>query len=172
MHFLGACILIAVLNVAMVMDMLTGKIRNVLILTGFVLGLFYQLWLHGIFGGLVFAGGALLPFIITFPLFAFRAVGAGDVKLLTVAEGFLGISAMPACLLLTLLLGGGMAFLKMLFQKTLVPRFLYVADYVEQCLREKRLKPYGQPFEEEQAVVHLSVPILLAALICMIGGIV
>ncbi|MCI8996979.1 MAG: hypothetical protein HFI31_14300 [Lachnospiraceae bacterium] len=172
MYFIGACLLTAILNVAMVMDILTGKIKNVLILAGLALGLWYQFWVHGISGGLVFGGGALLPFVITFPLFAFRAVGAGDVKLLTVAGGFLGMSVIPGFLLLTLLLGGGMALLKMLFQRTLGQRFMYLAGYMEQCLRTRRLEPYGQPFGEEQAVIHLSIPILFAALICMMGGIV
>lgn len=166
----GACVLAVILNAAMLSDFLTGKIKNNLIAAGFILGLAYQLQVAGIGGIRVFAGGVLLPFVLTFPLFAFGAVGAGDVKLLAVAGAFLGMEAMPECLLWSLLLGGAAAFLKMLRKKSFSSRFSYLASYVGQSLRENRWRPYGQPFQEEDAVIHLSVCILFAVLICIIGG--
>lgn len=166
----GACILAVILNAAMLCDFLTGKIQNRLIVVGLVLGLAYQLKTAGISGISVFAGGVLLPFAVTFPLYVLRAIGAGDVKLLAVAGGFLGMEVMPECLLWSLLFGGAAAFLKMLRKKNFSRRFSYLASYVGQSLSEKRWKPYGQPFQEEDAVIHLSVCILFAALVCIIGG--
>lgn len=172
MQLLEDCILIAILNAAMVMDMLTGKIRNRLILVGFILGLLCKLQIHGASGGLAFASGVFLPFVWTFPLFAFGAVGAGDVKLLAVIGGFLGKAAMPQCLFLTLIFGAVAAILKMSFQGSLCRRMAYLSNYVGQSIRNRRFAPYGQPLQEGQAVIHMSVPILLAVLACMIGGVV
>lgn len=167
----GACILAVILNAAMLSDLLTGRIKNSLILSGLILGLLYQLLTAGAGGIFVFAGGMLLPFAVTFPLFAFGAIGAGDVKLLAVTGGFLGAEAMPGCLLWSLLFGAVGALLKMLFKGSLCRRFLYLAEYVGQVLGEGKWRPYGQSFREEEAVIHLSVCILFAALACMIGGI-
>lgn len=167
----GACVLAVILNAAMLSDLLTGRIKNHLILTGLVLGLLYQVLTAGTGGIFVFAGGVLLPLAVTFPLFAFRAIGAGDVKLLAVAGGFLGMETMPKCLLWSLLFGALAALLKMLSRGSFCRRFLYLAEYVGQSFREGRWKPYGQPFQEEEAVIHLSVCILFAALACVIGGV-
>ncbi len=171
MQLFGDCILISILNAAMVADMLTGKIRNGLILTGLALGLFCQLWVHGTAGIPVFAAGVFLPFVGTFPLFAFGAVGAGDVKLLAVIGGFLGMAAMPRCLFFTLVFGAVAAVLKMLFQGSLYRRFVCLASYVEQSIRGRCWMPYKASLHEEQAVIHLSAPMLFAVLTCMLGGV-
>lgn len=172
MRIWGAVVLAVILNAAVISDSMTGKIRNGLVFAGLMMGLVYQIQTKGVPGTLVFAGGVLLALAVTIPLFAFGAIGAGDGKLLAVVGGFLGAEAMPACLLLTFLLGAVQAVLKMLWQGSLFRRLAYLADYVERSLREGRIKPYGQALQEEEAVIHLSAAILFASLIYMIGGVI
>lgn len=172
MRIWGAVILTLILNAAVISDSITGKIRNHLILAGLILGLIYQFQTNGSRGLMIYAGGVLLTLAFLMPLYAWGAVGAGDGKLLAVAGGFLGIAVMPKCIALTFLFGAVQAVLKMIWQGSLFRRLAYLAGYVEGCLRERRLRPYGQALDEEEAVIHLSAAILFASLICMIGGIV
>lgn len=170
MRIWGAVVLVAILNAAVISDSLTGKIRNGLIILGLLLGFSYQMQIAGIAGIGAFAGGVLLPLVFTIPLYAFGAIGAGDGKLLAVVGGFLGMKAVPACLILTFLIGAVQAVLKMLYQRNLKERLHYLADYAVWCLRERRFYPYGQTLTEENAVIHLSAAILFASLIYMMTG--
>lgn len=171
MHIWGAVILVVVLNVAVISDSATGKIKNRLICTGLLVGLLYRIQAHGLSGFWDYAGGVLFMLLLTVPLFLFGAIGAGDAKLLAVVAGFLGTKAVPACFFLTFLLGALQAVLKMLWRKNLRKRLACLAGYVEKSLLERRLRPYGQALHEEEAVIHMSASILFASLIYMIGGI-
>jgi len=95
----------AVMTLAMAWDVKARRIPNELIVVGLVLGLA----LRGI-SGLPAVGvgmaGAGLALALTFPLFALRAMGGGDVKLFAVAGMFLGPRAFLAALLASALLGG------------------------------------------------------------------
>jgi len=81
------------------------------------------------------------------------------------------MEAVPICLLLTFLIGGIQAVLKMLWQGNLVRRLSYLKKYMTECFLEGHMRPYGQSLKEEEAVIHLSAAILFATLIyLMIGG--
>ena len=74
---------------ALVWDLVRRRIPNALVIAGLVLGAGVRFLVSdaSVIQGLLGAGLALA---LTFPLFALRAMGGGDVKLFTVAGMFLG----------------------------------------------------------------------------------
>jgi len=108
LSLIQSAVFIAIMIVAAGTDLRTGRIPNKL--TGAGLAAAFVLLAPGgpaaLWGGVA---GAALAFALTFPLFAMRALGGGDVKLLTVAGAFLGTGRVVPALLITAIAGGVLA---------------------------------------------------------------
>lgn len=94
---------------AVITDLRARIIPNALVLAGALSGvLLAALHPEGI-GFLRALGGLALGLAIFLPLYLLRAMGAGDVKLMAVAGGFLGPAAIAEAALWVLLTGGALA---------------------------------------------------------------
>ncbi len=90
-------------------DVGTRRIPNFITVGGLVVALVLRLSIGGgesLVSGLL---GALLAFLVSFPLFMLKGMGGGDVKLLTAVGAFLGPYSTFVALLATALVGGGLA---------------------------------------------------------------
>ncbi|HEX8360720.1 MAG TPA: A24 family peptidase [Longimicrobium sp.] len=108
LSLINTSVFIALMVVAAGTDLRTGRIPNKLTGAGLAAA-FILLAPSGpaaLWGGVA---GAALAFALSFPLFAARAMGGGDVKLLTVAGAFLGTGRVLPALLITALAGGALA---------------------------------------------------------------
>jgi prepilin peptidase CpaA len=106
-----AILLAALVVIAAGFDLRTRRIPNWLCAAGFVGGFACQIALYrwmGVRGAILGAGLALLIYI---PLFALRAVGGGDVKLMTAVGAIAGPAAWLAIFIVTAIVGGAMALL-------------------------------------------------------------
>jgi prepilin peptidase CpaA len=100
-------------------DVGTRRIPNYITVGGLAVALGLRLSTGGVealLGGLL---GALLAFLLTFPLFMLRSMGGGDVKLLTAVGAFLGPYNTFVALLATALVGGVLAIVVSLHRKRL-----------------------------------------------------
>ncbi len=110
----------ALLIAAVVCDLRTRRIPNSLVLAGLALGLMFQTVAPS--GGGLFYGtgagslgpaqallGAATGLALFLPMYALRALGAGDVKLLAMAGVWLGAAPLAWAALWTLLAGGALA---------------------------------------------------------------
>ena len=90
-------------------DVGTRKIPNFITVGGLAVALVLRLSIGG--GESLVSGvlGALLAFLVSFPLFMLKGMGGGDVKLLTAVGAFLGPYSTFVALLATSLVGGGLA---------------------------------------------------------------
>ena len=79
------------MTAAVFQDLRKGIISNVLILFGFLGGAVFQLIRLGGSGLILFFGSAVFPVLIFSILYYFRMIGAGDIKLMGVVTGFLGV---------------------------------------------------------------------------------
>src|SRR5687768_10201997 len=77
--------------------------------------------LHGL-------GGLAIAFAVTFPLFALRGLGGGDVKLLMTAGAFLGIELIVPALLFSAVVGGVMGMVQAWQRGVIVPVLLGCRD--------------------------------------------
>jgi prepilin peptidase CpaA len=105
-------VLMALLALAAVLDVKTGRIPNWLVFGGIVYALAYNAFvpLYPRDVGILFAlGGLAVGLLALLPLYLLRAMGAGDVKLMALVGAFIGSTATIASVLATLLAGGVLA---------------------------------------------------------------
>lgn len=86
-------------------------------------------------------------------LWAARMIGAGDVKLAAVLVGWLGPWTGGAGIGLGMVLGAVWALGKLIGQGNVLGPFLQLAAYAEECIREKKWKPYGRWKRDGQKAV-------------------
>lgn len=107
--FIALTALVALLALAVRCDLRSRRIPNPVNAAALAAGLL-SAWLAPLPGVSVTIGGALLGCALTLllllPLYALRALGAGDVKLLVAVAAWLGVGDVGWLLLLTLLAGG------------------------------------------------------------------
>src|SRR5947209_12375712 len=94
---------------AAVYDIRFRRIPNWLVVLGFLAGLGLNIWFSGRAGATAACLGAALAFIFYFPLFALRATGAGDLKLMVAIATFCGPSNWVVLFIFTAILGGVLA---------------------------------------------------------------
>lgn len=75
---------------ALYTDLSSKKIPNILCLITMLTGLTLQLIFQGISGLLVAFSGVVVALLVLFPAFAFKLLGAGDVKLMAAVGAFAG----------------------------------------------------------------------------------
>ena len=119
MTLLPLIILCALLALAVWNDLRTRRIPNAVVFGGAVLGLLFNTALPSgdglfiqVFGGIGFLSalaGLALGLCLLLPMYAMRALGAGDVKLMAMIGAFVGPGAVAGITLLTLLAGGVLA---------------------------------------------------------------
>ena len=96
----------ALLTAAVVTDVRTRRIPNALVLALLFTGLVSTGLLKGSTSVLASLGASALGLAIWFPFYAFRMMGAGDVKLFAAASAWLTVQGVVRAAVLTALLGG------------------------------------------------------------------
>jgi prepilin peptidase CpaA len=116
-----------VMVAAMTWDLVRRRIPNALVITGLVLGAAIRFTVSdaSLVHGLMGAGLAL---VLTFPLFALRAMGGGDVKLFTVVGMFLGPMGFFLALLVSAVAGGAIGLLAAIRSGVILPVLLRTKD--------------------------------------------
>ncbi|MDE6686471.1 MAG: A24 family peptidase [Lachnospiraceae bacterium] len=100
------------LVLAVILDLRTYRIPNVLTMAGMAVGVIYQLYRAGppgMFGAVKDLIGSIL---ILFPLYIIRCLGAGDIKLLSVVTVFLGWKQGMTICIYSLFVGAAMGIIK------------------------------------------------------------
>ena len=151
--------LLLLLSGAAVCDLRQGKIPNSLICAGMLCALTGRLLGSGPGGlanGLL---GALLLFLLTVWLWLFRMIGAGDVKLLSMAGSFAGPVMAFRFLILSFLFGSLISLVLLIRRGNIHSRFQYFAVYIQTLIRTGKVRPY-LPGVTEDGKMCFSVPVL------------
>ncbi len=167
-------ILFLVLTVAAITDLLFDKIYNEWLLGAMAAGLCYAVWKDGAAGLLRALVSMTIPFALLYPLFIIGGLGAGDVKLLSVAGCFLTIKESIWCLGLSFLLGAAISLLKMAVERNFLERMKYFLSYGVDVFNSGEWKLYEEDGRDrkkrKEGKIHFSVPVLLGMVIYK-GGI-
>jgi prepilin peptidase CpaA len=117
--------LVAFVMAAAWSDVQTRRIPNSLTVPGFVLALGLRaVWSVQSGSADPFLSGVAafaIAFLVSFPLFAIRGLGGGDVKLLAMAGAYLGLEHIVPALLLSAAVGGVMGLWAAIRHGALVP---------------------------------------------------
>nr|WP_027870468.1 A24 family peptidase [[Eubacterium] cellulosolvens] len=152
-------------------DVRTHKVENVWILCCLILTLGAVLCTDGNGGAWRLAdslGGGFLPLFLLGPFFRIRAIGAGDLKLLSVLGLLYGSRDSFNILVLTFVFAGITALwtlvrFRLKGDRTEKSRRDYLVNYVRQSVRRGRMAPYRREgFHREN--MHMTIYILAAVL--------
>lgn len=154
------CVAMTILLAAgSVSDLYHYRIPNYLIVSGWLTGLAFRLYRAGAVG---LANGIyciVVSIILLFPLYYIRAVGAGDIKLLSVVSGVYGLEFWVRTGVVFAVLAAMISLLHMLRRKSLINRFQYCIHYIF----TKRTDVYYDPERDGREMVIPLAPVLAAA---------
>lgn len=134
------------LTMAAVTDIREMKISNRLIVSGLIFGLACRIIEYGSAGAVHFFWNVSIPVILLFFFFRLRALGAGDIKLFSVAGGFLTTGQLMNVMLTAFLAAAIVGSVKLVYLK-------YTAG----------------PLRERRTLIHFSIEILIAYLFVVWG---
>lgn len=169
--------LTSIVLLAVFQDVKSFKIKNYTILIGIIIGTLFNLFELGVLGIYPYIIGMIIPIIVLFPLFMIKALGAGDIKLLSVVGCFLGPSDIIKIIIISFFSGGVLSILYIIRSKSLFKRYRHFKSYISQVIKEYKSKktankidpnniriiPYYQKERDGRSgVIHFSVAILMA----------
>jgi len=79
--------------------------------------------------------------------------GAGDIKLLSVISGFLGIGTAMQCFVMAVIVGSILSLIKCIHYGYLFDRLSYFRQYITEMVITRELKPYYVRDRDGDAVV-------------------
>ncbi|MBR1758334.1 MAG: prepilin peptidase [Lachnospiraceae bacterium] len=132
------------MGVASFQDIKTRRIPNWYWLTGWLLGVISRLWSGGLSGVLDWACGAAGTFFFSILGYLCGGIGASDVKLLSVAGGFLGERAIFFLPVHTLLFAGVMSVIYLIRQRRLIHHLRDLARMIPEVLCGSCLLPVSK----------------------------
>lgn len=136
--------LFLLIAVALISDIRTYKIKNVIIFIFIILGLATNLYLNGWQGIPNSTLAALLPVLLLIILFALRMLGAGDIKLFCAVGSIAGIRFVLYNIAYSFIAGGIIAIIIMLVNKNFKERCKYLLSYIKSCFFTLSLQPYTE----------------------------
>lgn len=150
--------LVAVLGAAALSDVRWRRVPNWLIAVGMAMGIACR-------GG-PFASSSLLAALAAFPLFYLRMAGGGDVKLMALICGYLGLSGGLLVISHGYLAGAVWALLKLVRQGLLLERISYFIAWFRQTILLKQRIAYFVPERDGYGVtIPMAACFLMGALI-------
>lgn len=155
----------ALLAYAATSDIMTMTIPNrisLLLLGGFVLAApFAGLGWHA-FAMHLAAGGAML--LVGIVLFALRAVGGGDAKLIAAVSLWLGFEHLLPFLIVMAFVGGGLAILLLAYRRFVPASLASMAEWSERLYSPRTGIPYGVAIAAAGLWVYPKTPVFSAFL--------
>ncbi|GMQ57658.1 hypothetical protein AN1V17_20530 [Vallitalea sediminicola] len=116
-----------------------------------------QLGVTGLVNWLI---GISLPILILFILFILRTLGAGDIKLIGVIGGLLGINFLAKSSLYILIAAAIMALIKMIVKRNLAIRFKHFFNFLHNIFINRQVGIYDELNKEDKShVIRLSYAI-------------
>lgn len=156
--------LLAVIN-----DLYDYKVRNEITITFIIIGMLYNLILNGPLNLYPSLLGLIIPFIILFPLYISRMLGAGDIKLFCALGAFMGFKLVLISIAYSFIVGAFIAIILMLRRKNLLQRFKYFYIYIKSCLLCLSIIPYSDfNIRRDGSKMHFTVPIALGTILVLV----
>ena len=179
-------LILSLLALAVTADIRRRRVPNYLVVIGITTGLATQLIIPagpgpfstdgGTIGMSASLGGIAVGFAALFPLYALRAMGAGDVKLMMMVGAFLGPLQTLGVVVLTFAAGGVLALVMALWQRSLAQlalnlRFMLTTTAVRAAGGESpRFEPLQQTAGRMPYAVAIAAGTLLQLILVRSGG--
>ena len=163
--------LCVLLTAACGFDYRKNRIPNVLIAVMMVLGAVWRFWSGGFWDMLSYLAQAVAVMALLYPFFKIGGLGAGDVKLLGAAAGYLPPDKIFAFLFCSLLTAAVVSLAKMWKRKNFSERMRYLWGYLTETVRKGSWHLYLENEKDGRTCgVCLSGPVLFSVLLYL-GGV-
>lgn len=109
-------------------DLWDYKIRNPVIIAGWITAVCLNTVANGFYGILNTIFCIIITILIGFPVFMTGGIGAGDIKLMSVIGGMYGLAFLAKVAMLFLIMAGAVSLVKLIRKRTLILRikaFIY-----------------------------------------------
>lgn len=150
---------------AVINDLHSYKVRNKITLTFAIIGIVYNISFYGLQNFYSTVLGLTVPFLILFPLYAVKIIGAGDIKLFCSIGTFLGLKLILMDIAYSFFAGAVIASVIMLTRKNAFSRFKYFFTYIKCCLLCMKVMPYADlTAQQDGTKMHFTIPIALGTI--------
>lgn len=167
---IGDCCIALILIVAAYNDYTEYRVSNRVILTGWIMALLFAVYYGGLAGVVSCFMNILISIVLFFFLFRFRLIGAGDIKLLSVISGFLGVSEAINVFVAAIFVGSIFSIIKCIHYGYLINRLSYFRQYVSGLFIAKKIRPYYlKERDGDSVVIPFSIAIGIGWFIVKIG---
>ena len=112
--------------------------------------------------------GMIIPLVILGWLFLFRMMGAGDIKLLCTAGAWVGADDIWLCMLWAFIAAAAIVVFKLVKNRNIKERFLYLRDYLKYTLRFQARGEYIQ-MKNDKECVRLAAAVCISAMLKILG---
>ncbi|MCM1057039.1 MAG: A24 family peptidase [Firmicutes bacterium] len=164
-------VLCLLLTAACGSDYRNRKIPNGLVAVMALAGTVFRFRRDGTVGVPLYLGEAAAIAALLYPLYKMGGLGAGDVKLLGAAAGYLPFNKIFLFSFVSLLIAAIISLIKLLVNKNFRERLGIFFGYLEEIAKKGTVQRYPATGKEvKSAGVCLSGPALLSLLLCM-GGV-
>jgi Flp pilus assembly protein protease CpaA len=134
--------LVGLLTIACVSDLRTRLIPNRIVVVTIAAGIVFAVVTKGDITGLTHAGAGLLTgFVVWFPFYLLRMLGAGDVKLFAASSTFLSARGAVEGALYTALFGGALALVYMILNSGWTWTFIRLGHGVQHPAMLRNVSP-------------------------------
>lgn len=123
-------------------DLKTGRIPNRLIVIGYAIGFTIRAYLQGVSGLVEGIFLAMIPIALLAPVFIIRGIGAGDLKILSVAAVFMDRSKVTGLIAISFLIGAVISAVKIIREGQILVRISNIRAYLFECVASHRVMPY------------------------------
>ena len=151
--------LLILIGIAVYYDIRYFRIPNELIGIGMLTGIVYRVMNQTAVCSDILLG-MLIPVVVLFLLFYLHMLGAGDIKLLSMAGIFLGTSVFTV-IWESFVIAAVISLVQLIIQKKFRNRILYFIGYCLNTMRTGKPEPYYQAEQDQyKHAMHFSVGIL------------
>ena len=161
---MGDIVMVNVLIFAGLSDLKDYKIRNPIIVFGWISAICLRVWHAGIYGLAKGIICIIIPVVICWPLFIIGGIGAGDIKLLSVISGIYGIKFLGKVSILLLIFAGAISLIYLIKKKALMQRVKKFLFYLMGIVHKRgEVEKYYQRVRDGTEFVIPLTPVMAAA---------
>ena len=122
--------------ISLIQDIKYFKVKNITNLTFIILGITFSIFDKTLASSLL---GLIFPLLLM-PLFIFKMLGAGDIKLFCAIGSIIGYPKIALLILSSIILNGIIALILMIVRKQ---NFLYFFSWLKICILSQKIIPYS-----------------------------
>lgn len=162
-------ILISIFCIVIYSDLRSYKIPNICIVAGIITGLIITGMSYSIAGLFEAIAGISIIFIVFYPFYLLRGIGAGDVKLFMMVGCYIRGTELFNYIFVTMAIAAIWSIVKIAVFTESRKRLYYLAGYIKKIIYTGAVDIYEIDKTQKDSVIRLSIPAFLSLMLVFAG---